>query len=146
LPRIIHVETRTKCNAFCNFCPASVTTDKRRDTYMPNELIEKIIDELGRLDYPNRLSFYNNNEPFLDERIFQIIKSAREKMPKAYIELKSNGTVLTIEKILRIFDAGLDMLYINYFQDHNLSRKNIQKIKEELEEIRRFKRKGICLQ
>jgi radical SAM protein with 4Fe4S-binding SPASM domain len=31
------------------------------------------------------------------------------------------------------------MLYINYFQDHNLSRKNIQKIKEELEEIRRFK-------
>ena len=63
------METRSKCNAFCSFCPASVTSDKRKDVYMPDELIKKIIEELSELDYPNRLSFYNNNEPFLDKRI-----------------------------------------------------------------------------
>ncbi len=80
LPRIIHIETRSKCNGICNFCPASSVVDNRKDIHMSTELIEKIINELGGLDYLNRISFYNNNEPFLDERIFQIIKLARDKI------------------------------------------------------------------
>lgn len=139
LPRIIHVETRSKCNALCKFCPASVTTDKRKDLYLPDGLIEKIINELSALDYPNRLSFYNNNEPFLDERIFNIMESARKKIPKAYLELKSNGILLTIEEILKIFNAGLDMLYINYYSSAGKSEEKIRKIKEELGKMRRFK-------
>lgn len=139
LPRIIHVETRSKCNAVCSFCPASIKTDKREDIYMPDELIEKTIEELSELDYPNRLSFYNNNEPFLDKRIFNFIKLARNKLPKAYLELKSNGLLLTTEKILMIFNAGLDMLYITDYSGNGKYHKNIQEITKDLEHIRRFK-------
>ncbi len=139
LPRIIHVETRSKCNGFCSFCPASINSDKRKDLYMPDELIEKVIEELSELDYPNRLSFYNNNEPFLDKRIFEIVKLTRAKLPKAYLELKSNGTVLTTQKIIRIFNAGLDMLYINDYSNNNQFRKNVKQIIEDLKQIRRFK-------
>ncbi|MCK9604420.1 MAG: SPASM domain-containing protein [Candidatus Omnitrophica bacterium] len=139
LPRIIHVETRSKCNAFCNFCPASVNADTRKDIYMPDELIARIIDDLSKVNYPNRLSFYNNNEPFLDGRIFQIIKNAREKIPRAYLELKSNGSILTTESILKVFNAGLDMLYISYSSDTSKDRSNIEQIKKDLEKIRRLK-------
>ena len=58
---------------------------------MPDALIQKIVSELSELDYPNRLSFYNNNEPFLDKRIYEIIALARQALPKAFLELKSNG-------------------------------------------------------
>lgn len=138
LPRIIHVETRSKCNEFCNFCPASVNNDKRKDIYMTDGLINKIIAELKDADYYNRLSFYNNNEPFLDERIFEIIRNAREKLPKAYLELKSNGLLLDTGKILKVFNCGLDMLYINYYSgSHKVE--EIARIKADLKKIRRFK-------
>lgn len=139
LPRIIHVETRAKCNGTCHFCPASALIDKRQDVYMPDELINKILDELHDLDYSNRVSFYNNNEPFLDGRIYDIVKMSREKLPKAYLELKSNGRLLSLEKVIRIFNAGLDMLYINDYGDGKIHSKNIQNLVNELKKIRRFK-------
>lgn len=144
LPRIIHVETKTKCNGRCNFCAASVGNDTRPDLTMSDELVEKIITELGTLKYSNRLSFYNNNEPFLDKRIYDIIANARKAMPSAYLELKSNGTALTYEKICKIFESGLDMLYINDYRSEGpsgelITHKNILAIKEQIAKSRRFK-------
>ena len=138
LPRIIHVETRSRCNGTCHFCPASVTTDTRGDQLMPETLVQKIVSELSELDYANRLSFYNNNEPFLDKRIYDFIALARQSLPKAYLELKSNGIGLSIESVLKIFNAGLDMLYINDYSNNKTHRKNIEQIKNELPSIRRF--------
>lgn len=138
-PRIIHVETRSKCNGLCSFCQASATTDKREDIYMPDELIDNIIGQLSKQDYYNRLSIYNNNEPFLDDRIFDIVRLARDKLPKAYLELKSNGKILTTDKIINIFNSGLDMLYINAYSKSGELDPNIQRIKDELKTIRRFK-------
>jgi len=106
---------------------------------MPGALIEKIINELALSDYSNRLSFYNNNEPFLDERIYDIVRLAREKLPRAYLELKSNGITLGIEDILKIFNSGLDMLYINYHPANEKMKQNILNIRSELRKIRRFK-------
>lgn len=139
LPRIIHVETRSKCNGTCGFCPASTKTDTRKDILMPDNLIEKIINELSKLHYKDRLSFYNNNEPFIDKRIFEIIKLAREKLPKTYLELKSNGIVLNMDKIITIFNNGLDTLYISDYTDSDQYSDNILSIKNELTTIRRFK-------
>ena len=138
LPRIIHVETRSQCNGRCHFCPASVTTDARPDQLMPETLVDKIVKELADLDYSNRLSFYNNNEPFLDKRIFDFISLARRALPKAYLELKTNGINLTLDSILKIFNSGLDMLYINDYSDKNVHRKNIEEIRQALLSIRRF--------
>ena len=95
-PRMIMIETRSRCNGLCSFCPANALVDTRDDNYMTIELYQKIINELSDWDYSNRISIYNNNEPFLDRRIFDFISYTREKLPKAYIELKSNGTPVTI--------------------------------------------------
>ncbi len=139
LPRIIHIETRTKCNGLCSFCEASVKTDKREDKHMSLDLVKMIINELKEVDYSNRLSFYNNNEPFIDKRIFEMIKLARTALPYAYLELKSNGKNLTKEMVFEIFNAGLDMLYINDYKDDYQMTENVKKIKEELNNSRRLK-------
>lgn len=144
LPRIIHLETRSRCNGQCTFCLAAVKTDPRPDSTMPDTLIDKILTELSDLDFNNRLSLYNNNEPLMDKRIFDIVGKARQMLPKAYLEIKTNGKSLTLEKTLRLFNAGLDMLYINDYQpssevEADRHRPNIINLLNELKDIRRFK-------
>jgi radical SAM protein with 4Fe4S-binding SPASM domain len=118
---------------------ANIYDDPRKDLLMPDSLLYKIIDELEEWNYSNRISFYNNNEPFLDKRLPKIIKNARSKIPRSYLEVKSNGRGLKIDKILEVFNAGLDMLYINDYTDTGKNSKNIIKIIDELSTIRRFK-------
>jgi radical SAM protein with 4Fe4S-binding SPASM domain len=144
LPRIVHLETRSRCNGKCTFCLASTATDPRADVLMPDVLIDKIIDELHDLDFANRLSLYNNNEPLMDKRIFAITAKARQRLPKAYIEIKTNGMSLNLEKVLKLFNAGLDALYVNDYRpsaevDAGRYRPNISKLMAELADIRRFK-------
>lgn len=144
LPQRIHVETQTRCNSKCAFCAASVQHEKRPNLVMPDELIDKILDELEEINYSNYLFFYNNNEPFLDQRIFEIIAKARKMLPNVYLELISNGTLLNMEKVIQIFDNGLDSLKINDYRgaDHVIKGEqssNIQKIKDEVASGRRFK-------
>ena len=143
IPRMIMLETRSRCNGLCSFCPANALVDNRGDTLMEEDLFTKIINDLAEMDYPNRLSLYNNNEPFLDKRIFKFISQARESLPKAYIELKSNGTVVTKEKVLKAFNSGLDMLYINDYNDIPKHNTSVIKLKEDLSGIRRFGVNGL---
>ena len=83
------------------------------------------LSQLSELKYSNRLSFYNNNEPFLDKRIYSFIKLARKKLPNVFLELKTNGKGLKLENILEIFSNGLDYLYINdYVNLENFKKKN----------------------
>ena len=140
LPRIIHIETRSMCNGKCSFCAAAVQFGSRPDVWMQDELIDKILDELSDLEYSNRISFYSNNEPYLDKRIYDLIYKARRKLPEAFLELKTNGVVLNWEKVIKSFDNGLDYLHItDYLPDiRDQHRKNIQKIVEKLSKTRRF--------
>ena len=128
-PRIIHIETRTRCNSTCSFCPANYNENSRDDLFMEDNLVYKILNELKEIDFMNRVFFYNNNEPFLDKRIFEFIKRAREALPKGYLELKSNGRGLKIDKILEVFHCGLDTLYINDYTDTPQHSKNVKKIR-----------------
>ena len=138
-PRIIHIETRTRCNSTCSFCMANIYDDPRDDLLMSDKLVTKIIDELSEMKYSNRISFYNNNEPFLDKRMYKIIENSRNKIPRSYLELKSNGRGLKIEMIIDVFNAGLDTLIINDYTDTGEHSKGVKKIQKELKSIRRFK-------
>lgn len=129
LPRIVHIETRTKCSGGCSFCLASYKTDPREDGLMSENIVHEILNQLSELNYSNRLSFYNNNEPFLDKRIYSFIEIARKKLPNSFLELKTNAKGLKIENILEIFSKGLDYLYINDYVDlESFRKKNIVKM------------------
>ena len=112
----VHIETRTRCNSLCAFCAANPRVDRRDDRSMSTDTYHKIIDGLSEISYSKRVSPYCNNEPLLDNNIYSYIAYTREKLPKATIELKTNGSVLDEIKLRRLFDNGLDKLYINDYQ------------------------------
>jgi hypothetical protein len=113
-PQFIGIETIASCNAKCGFCP--YPTMERAGTRMSDELIEKIVGDLKDipLSVPIRISPFKISDPFVEPRLFQIIKLINRELPQASIDLYSNGAALTPKK----FD---ELLSIKNFQYLNIS-------------------------
>lgn len=96
-PHEVSIETFSKCNASCSFCP--YTTLDRIGTKMPDEMIDRIIDELKDHPLPFIISPFKVNEPFLDKRLLPICRRINKELPKARLRLFSNGSALTQKHI-----------------------------------------------
>lgn len=123
----IELEVINRCNGECPFCPVNRHDDPRKLKKMDEELFKKIMDELSELNYSGRLALHSNNEPFLDLRIIEFAKYAREKLPKAFIYLYTNGTLLTLEKFIEIIPY-LNRIVIDNYDDELKLHKNAQAI------------------
>lgn len=116
----VEIETVNRCNGSCSFCPISKNRDTREYCEMTDELFEDIIGQLADMNYSGRLALFSNNEPFLDAKILQRHKFAREMLPKARMHLFTNGTLLTLETFLEIMKYLDELVIDNYQQDLNL--------------------------
>lgn len=126
---LIEIETVNRCNGSCDFCPVNTKNDIRSEKYMDEKLFYKIIDELATLNYAGRLALFSNNEPFLDERILEFHKYARNMLPNARMHLFTNGTLLTLDKFIEAMKY-LDELIIDNYQQELQLHKNSQRIAE----------------
>ena len=136
----IEIETYNRCNGNCSFCPVSVKNDTREFKKMSPELFKKIIDELGNINYMGKLSLFSNNEPFLDNRIIDFHRYAREKLPNAHLYLYTNGTLLTLDKFNQVIDYLDELIIDNYNQELNLI-PNVKKIVDICNDNRELKKK-----
>lgn len=136
----VEIETINRCNGTCDFCPVSAGNDIRKKHVMDEKLFYKIVDQLAELNYSGRFATFSNNEPFLDKRIIEFNKYAREKLPKARIHMFTNGTLLTLDKFIEIVKYLDELIIDNYEQDLKLI-PNAQIIKEYCEEHKELKKK-----
>lgn len=124
LPLFSHLEIETvnRCNGSCDFCPVSMQNERRKFCEMTDGLFEKIITELGEIDYNGKLALFSNNEPLLDAKITERHRMAREKVPNARIHLFTNGTLLTLDKFVELIQYLDELIIDNYRQDLKLIR------------------------
>lgn len=123
----VEIEIINRCNGICPFCPANRYQDPRKMKRMRTELFKKIIDELGAMNYSGRLALHSNNEPFLDNRIVEFAKYAREHVPHAYIYLFTNGTLVTLDRFRAIIPY-LNKMVIDNYHDALKLHKNAESI------------------
>lgn len=132
----VEIEVINRCNGECPFCPVNKHDDIRKMKKMDEQLFKSIIDQLGDLEYSGRLALHSNNEPFLDSRIIDFAKYAREHVPNAHLYMFTNGTLLTIDKFEQIIPY-LNQIVIDNYDDnlqlhenakaiHALCRKNME--------------------
>lgn len=107
----LQIEGSNICNAACVFCP--YPTMKRKKGTMSMELFRKLIDETVNLPLIEHLTFTGLGETLLDKHLVERIRYARSKMPDMMIDIYSNGTYLTKERIDELIDAGLSILYVS---------------------------------
>lgn len=94
---------------------------------MDENLFLDIIEQLAQINYSGYLSLFSNNEPLIDNRIFDFIAHAKKRLPNATHALYTNGTLLDAEKFLLLV-RNLDRLTIDNYDDDFKIMPNLQKI------------------
>lgn len=131
--KLISIETSSRCNQICKFCPVNRDNDPRPVGLLPSEIINKIADELSDINYTGTILLFGNNEPLLDKRIVSHVALFRKSCPKAYIKLLTNGILLTSELAVELFKQGLSTLTINNYSDNNSFSTSVKRIIESAE-------------
>ena len=108
-PPNLAIEPSSLCNLSCPECPAGTNKLSREKGFMDLELFNKILDETSL--YLIFLTLYFQGEPFLNNRLFDMIKRAAEK--KIYTATSTNGHFLTTENVRGIIESELDRLIIS---------------------------------
>lgn len=116
----VEIETVNRCNGNCSFCPVSKNNDTREYKMMPEELFERIVQQLADINYSGKLALFSNNEPFLDPGILSKHQYARNKLPKARMHLFTNGTLLTLDSFQELMLYLDELIIDNYQQDLKL--------------------------
>jgi len=108
------IETRTDCNKRCSFCPQSFY--KRTVESMKWTVYKKIIDSLAEIGFAGRIALLVSNEPLLEHRLLKMIKYAKKQSPRFFLDITTNGVLLSIAKLDELFSAGLDNININDYR------------------------------
>lgn len=109
-PRLVSVETTSRCNATCPFCPYNVRA--RDKTHMTDELFEKIIEECR--EFPlETLEPFLNGEPFVDPKIMDRLERIRSRLPDTKLKIYSNGYALAPKRVDQLCELGVDQLLIS---------------------------------
>ena len=108
------IETRTDCNNRCQFCPQ--TYKKKSLGIMNWKCYTTIINQLCRIDFNGRIALMLSNEPLLENRLEEMIIYAKNKSPRFFLDITTNGLLLTLEKIDKLFRLGLDNIRINDYR------------------------------
>lgn len=127
--RHVEIETYNRCNGGCEFCPVSVKQESRPECRMDEGLFKKIINELETINYDGRLALFSNNEPFLDDRILEFHRYARQHVPRARMHLYTNGTKLSLDQFVEVMKY-LDELIIDNYNEDLILHPNCRAIKD----------------
>jgi hypothetical protein len=90
-PHEIMVQTTSRCNSSCIFCPYQVVSTEIRHTAMSAEHFERLMAECGEHEELKTICLFLMNEPLADPEILARCEAARRENPHAYITIFSNG-------------------------------------------------------
>jgi len=113
-PISVIIESLASCNASCSFCQYPEIL--RKGTKMPTDVIDDLIDRLVEWmpsDLPFTITWTGLNEPFLDNRIFEILEKTKQSLPQANLQMNSNGAPLTRANIERLAKTDLQQMSIS---------------------------------
>ena len=111
----IQIQTVSWCNRSCAFCPSGKFPVPK--AFMPLAVYHRIIDQLHDLNFNGRLSPYLMNESLLDKRLPELVAYARQRCPDSWIAINTNGDALSETLICRLFDAGLNCMDVNAYDN-----------------------------
>lgn len=107
----LQIETSSTCNARCGFCVYS--TSGRAAKIMPIALYEKIVTEAATKPSITVLCLNGLNDPIADPLLVERVALARRLRQDWWIFFHTNGFALTLDKFLKLKEAGLSFISIS---------------------------------
>ena len=123
-PWSVQVELVEGCNRLCPFCGLNaIRKGPGNYKWMAWETAERTSRSLVDLCPTARLEFAMHGEPTMHPRKHEILAMFRERLPKAQMQLTTNGNVLAgkmQERLEAIFDAGVDFVLMDTYYPERL--------------------------
>lgn len=125
-PNAVQVELVEGCNLYCNFCGLQGIREKKEKNYKFADpiMLARLFTQMHELKWQSRVEFAMHGEPSLHPYRVEIIQYARNMLgPKASIMMTSNGGGLiggnrgTVQNVIDLFDAGLNILALDDYDD-----------------------------
>lgn len=130
LMSVVEISNSGMCNRKCSFCPRSDPNYPDINEFISNNLHTKIFLELSELNYKGMVIYSGFVEPLLHKKIYENISEARRLLPEAQIELITNGDVLNLKRVKKLFNAGLSTLLVSVYDGEKEEKKFYQLCKE----------------
>lgn len=117
-PFLLYIDPSSACNFRCQFCPSGhkdliAKSGYRRGT-MSLDLFNKIIEDLSEFELPLKVLRMNKiGEPFLNKDLAKMVACAKKSGLVEYIDLATNGSLFSRDRLSQLLDAGLDRLNIS---------------------------------
>lgn len=111
VPRLVAIETTSRCNATCTFCPYSAKQSAKQS--MDSALFEKIIEDCRRFPLA-KIEPLLNGEPFVDPLLMDRLALIRRRLPQTTLHLVTNGNAMTPARVDDLAQlGGVDRLIIS---------------------------------
>lgn len=108
-PISIDLETNSECTRDCYYC----RRDSSLDDVLDEDIVHDLIDQLADWEFKGRLSLHSFNEPLTDERILGFYQYTVKHLPRAEIEMFTNGDILTHHLLEDLLATGVDRIYVS---------------------------------
>jgi radical SAM family protein/iron-sulfur cluster protein len=112
---LVELEPHAYCNRTCSFCPNATIDRLTVKTRLDVDLYEAVLADLASIEYDRVLRFARYSEPLSDAHIYDMIARARRRLPKAELDIVTNGDYLNLRALTRLRDAGLSVLRISVY-------------------------------
>ena len=115
LPSVVEISESGTCNRKCSFCPRSAPDFKDIKEFVSEDLIVKLSQQLATYNYSGIFLFSGFVEPMIDKNIFNLVSIVRKNLPKARIEMVTNGDALDQSRVKKLFCSGLSTLLVSIY-------------------------------
>lgn len=105
-PILVHFEVTLRCNAGCDFCDYWKTDPRARDTEL------RSFADAAKFFNPMLVTF-TGGEPLLRRDLEQLVAAVRDSIRLKYITLLTHGGMLTPERGLSLWEAGVSQFNIS---------------------------------
>ena len=115
LPSEVEISESGTCNRKCSFCPRSDPNFLDIKEFIKTSLHNKLHNELAELNFSGTVRYSGFVEPLLDKNIYNLLKKARTINKKVNLEMITNGDVLNPTRLVKLFNSGLNRLFISVY-------------------------------
>ena len=113
---LVEIEVHAKCNRVCSFCPNVIVDRRKNNTLTDAEVLDRVFDELGAIDYRGQIKVARYSEPLSNlTYLYERIKTARAKVPNAQLAIVTNTDYLKPSVLKALREAGLDKIYMSIY-------------------------------
>lgn len=137
-PFNVTLELTEGCNLSCPMCAVQAIQERQGKgmKYMAMETIESVMSQVAALGWNCRVGFAMRGEPTLHPRCADMIAVVRRHLPRTHITVLTNGGGLLgkpgpVARVRALFDAGVNVLGLDDYENVNIVPKIIAAHEEE---------------